>query len=196
MADKSLDCSSDSSGARVSCAVFVESCSELTCIEFNLSQHVMDKSHSVLNPQATSGTTRCKRSPPTESETAPPPSLRSPPTEFETTPTIKKDDFPSPVQTNNLQDSSTQDIADESANGVDPVDLSARTSVVYEERSSVPGVRFVNSKGQEEWSPVVKRTEKKVKVTKGGGNRNNPVRDGDDVEPRLSFVKDIRFMEL
>ena len=111
---------------------------------------------------------------------------------------MKKDDFPPPVQTNSLQDSSTQDVANESANDdktVDPVDLSVYTSVVSEERSSVPGVRFVNSKGQEEWSPVVKRIEK-VEATKGDGSRNNPVRDGDNVEPRLSFAKDIRFMKL
>ena len=53
-----------------------------------------------------------------------------------------------------LRDSSTQDVADVCANDdetAEPVDLSVCTSVVYEERSSVPGVRFVNSKGQEEW---------------------------------------------
>ena len=58
------------------------------------------------------------------------------------------------MQTNNLQDFSTQDVADVCANDdetAEPVDLSVCTSVVYEERSSVPGVRFVNSKGQEEW---------------------------------------------
>ena len=139
---------------------------------------------------------RCEKSSPTETETAP--TLGCPPIESETASTMKKDDFPPPVQTNSLQDSSTQDGANESANDdktVDPVDLSVYTSVVSEERSSVPGVRFVNSKGQEEWSPVVKRIEK-VEATKGDGSRNKPVRDGDNVEPRLSFAKDIRFMKL
>ena len=111
-----------------------------------------------MNPHATAGTRRYKRSPPTESETSP--TLRSPPIESKTAPTLKKDDLPSPVC---QQDSSTQDVADVSANDdetADPVDLSVCTSVVYEERNSVPGVRFVNSKGQEEWLPVVKKSGK------------------------------------
>jgi hypothetical protein len=68
---------------------------------------------------------------------------------------------------------------------------------VYEERNSVPGVKFTD-KGQEMWSPVVRRSEKKKPASKGDGSRNNPVRDDDidvDVEPRLRFAKDIRFME-
>ena len=30
-------------------------------------------------------------------------------------------------------------------------------------------------------------------TTKGDGSKNNPVRDGDDIEPRLSFAKDIHW---
>ena len=43
----------------------------------------------------------------------------------------------------------------------DPLDLSVCSSVVYEERGSIPGVKFVN-KGQleEVWTPVVKGNKK------------------------------------
>ena len=81
---------------------------------------------------------------------------------------------------------------------MNPLDLSICTSVVYEERNSVPGVKFVE-KDQEVWSPVVRRSEKKKPVNKGDGSRSNPIRDeDDDADPRfrLSFAKDIRFMEL
>ena len=79
---------------------------------------------------------------------------------------------------------------------MNPLDLSICTSVVYEERNSVPGVKFVE-KDQEVWSPVVRRSEKKKPVSKGDGSNSNPIRDeDDDADPRLrlSFAKDIRFM--
>ena len=43
----------------------------------------------------------------------------------------------------------------------------------------------------------MKRSKKKAAVTKGDGSRNNPVRGGDDDEPKTITCKGyIRFMEL
>ena len=68
---------------------------------------------------------------------------------------------------------------------MNPLDLSICTSVVYEERNSVPGVKFVE-KNKKVWSPVVRRSEKKKPVSKGDGSRSNLIRDEDDgADPRL-----------
>ena len=77
---------------------------------------------------------------------------------------------------------------------VDPIDLSVYSSVVYEKRN-VPGVKFVN-KGQEIWSPVVRRSDTKKPMSKGDGSSSNPVRVADEDESGLSFAKDISYMEL
>ena len=74
--------------------------------------------------------------------------------------------------------------------------LSVCTSIVYEERGSIPGVKFVN-KGQleEVWTPVVKGSEQKKPVSKGDGTRSNLVRACNE-KWRLTFAEDIGFIEL
>ena len=108
---------------------------------------------------------------------------------------LEQNNPPSPLQTKGQAYS--QDIHEKTNTDeiTDLVDLSVCSSVVYEERGSVPGVKFVNKDQLEEVrTPVVKGNEKKP-VSKGDGTRNNPVRAGDE-KLRLTFAKDIGFMEL
>ena len=80
------------------------------------------------------------------------------------------------------------DSATPMADGTIPaVDLSTCSLVKYEERSHVPGVRFVveNHKG---WTPVVKGSEKKSTADNGDGSRCNPVRSKDKIL-QLDYLK-------
>ena len=77
---------------------------------------------------------------------------------------------------------------------VQVVELSTCSSVVYEEKCSVSGVKYVaaNSEG---WTPVVKRNLKERTVDKGDGSRQNPTRAKDEVL-RLDYAKDVHFAQV
>ena len=62
----------------------------------------------------------------------------------------------------------------------------------YEERSHVPGVRFVVD-NHEGWTPVVKGSEKSTADT-GDGSRRNPVRSKDE-KLQLDYVKEVKYVE-
>ena len=73
------------------------------------------------------------------------------------------------------------DSATPMADGTIPaVDLSTCSLVKYEERSHVPGVRFV-VENHEGWTPVVKGNEKKSTADNGDGSSHNPVRSKDEI---------------
>lgn len=73
------------------------------------------------------------------------------------------------------------------------INLANCSSVVYEERNSIPGVKVVNE-DREEWTPVVKRKGERRQFSKGDGTRCNPVVS--DKELRLAFAKDIAYQEV
>jgi len=74
------------------------------------------------------------------------------------------------------------DSATPTADGTIPaVDLSTCSLVKYEERSHVPGVRFV-LEYHEGWIPVVKGNKKKSTADNGDGSRHNHVRSKDEIQ--------------
>ena len=80
------------------------------------------------------------------------------------------------------------DSATPMADGTIPaVDLSTCSLVQYEERSHVPGVRFV-VENHEGWTPVVKGSEKKSTADTGDGSRHNTVRSKDE-RLQLDYVR-------
>ena len=75
----------------------------------------------------------------------------------------------------------------EDDSAIPAVDLSTCSLVKYEERSHVPGVKFVveNCEG---WTPIVKGSEKKNTTDNGDGSRRNPVRSKDEILSKGSQV--------
>ena len=73
------------------------------------------------------------------------------------------------------------------------VDLSTCSLVKYEEKSHVPGVRFV-VENREGWTPVVKGSEKKNTADNGDGSRRNPVRSKDEIL-KLNYAKEVKYVQ-
>ena len=73
------------------------------------------------------------------------------------------------------------------------VDLSTCSLVKYEERSHIPGVRFV-VENHEGWTPIVKGSEKKNTADNGDGSRRNPVRSKDEML-KLDYAKEVKYVQ-
>ena len=73
------------------------------------------------------------------------------------------------------------------------IDLSTCSLVKYEERSHIPGIRFV-VKNCEGWTPVVKVSEKESTAYNGDGSRRNPVRSINEIL-QLDYAKEVKYVQ-